>query len=137
MARIYTLNLHSTFEESEKIPDFVDQIRDDCSLKDEHSETFKLILSEAVTNAIVHGNNENSKKTVDIVVNVTDKVISADVKDEGEGFDPAAKKDPLQEENLLDTSGRGVFLIYQFADHVEFKEGGTRIHFRVNLTNQK
>lgn len=136
MNRTYNLTLQSTFRESEKIPDFVDEIRDECELDEEPSETFKLVLSEAVTNAIVHGNKEDREKTVDITVYVSEKDISADVKDQGAGFDADKKKNPLKEENLLDTSGRGIFLMKQFADHVEFKQGGTRLYFRVNFNNE-
>lgn len=136
MDRTYTLNLPSTFQESEKIPDFVDQIRDECALDEEHSETFKLVLSEAVTNAILHGNKEDREKKVDITIQVSANSISADVKDQGEGFDATEARDPLKEENLLNTSGRGIFLIRQFADHVEFKEKGTCIHFRVDFNQE-
>lgn len=133
MDRTYNLNLSSSFREAEKIPEFVDQIRDECELEEDHSETFKLVLSEAVTNAILHGNKENKKKKVDIRIQVSDEAITADVKDQGEGFNPDESKNPLEEENLLDTSGRGIFLIRQFADHVEFSENGTHLHFRVDI----
>ncbi|CAN5375295.1 hypothetical protein BH23BAC3_BH23BAC3_07320 [soil metagenome] len=133
MDRTYNLNLSSTFRESEKIPDFVDQIRDECELDEECSETFKLVLSEAVTNAILHGNKQDKKKKVDIRIQVSGEAITADVKDQGEGFNPDENKNPLSEENLLDTSGRGLFLIRQFTDHVEFSEKGTHLHFRVDF----
>lgn len=136
MDRTYTLNLSSTFRESEKIPDFVDQIRDECGLDEENAETFKLILSEAVTNAILHGNKEDKAKKVGITIQVSDDSISAEVKDQGAGFNPDENKNPVKEENLLDTSGRGIFLIRQFADYVEFKEKGTCIHFRVDFEQE-
>lgn len=137
MNKTYHLILHSTFMESEKIPDFVDSIREDCDLDGAYSETFKLVLSEAVSNAIVHGNKENANKTVTIKVDVTDDAICADVIDEGEGFNPDVKKNPIDQENLLATSGRGVFLIREFADHTEFKDGGTHLHFRIDLQNDE
>lgn len=133
MESSFSLTLPSVFEEVEKIPDFCDRISEKCGLEQEPAETFKLILSEAVTNAIVHGNLEDEKKQVYVDVNVTRDSISAQVKDEGEGFDPGEKKDPLDEANLLDTGGRGIFLIEQFADHLEFKENGTILFFRVDL----
>lgn len=133
MNKTFHLNLKSTFRESEKIPDFVDSIRDDCSLDETSCETFKLVLSEAVSNAIFHGNKEDEKKTVDITVDVTNHAISADVIDQGEGFDPDERKNPLKEENLLDTSGRGVYLIRELADHTEFKKEGRHLHFRVDF----
>lgn len=133
MDRTYNVKLTSTFQEAESIPDFVDKIANECSLDEDPAETFKLILSEAVTNAIVHGNKEDPTKKVHVSVKVTDASISADIKDEGPGFEPGQKKDPLKEENLLDTGGRGIFLIQQFSDHMEFKENGTKMHFRINF----
>lgn len=133
MDKTYSVTLSSTFEQAETIPDFVDKISNECSLDEDSSETFKLILSEAVTNAIVHGNNENPDKSVFVKVSITDDSISAEVKDEGEGFTPEEKKDPLKEENLLDTSGRGIFLIREFSDYMEFRENGTVLQFRVDF----
>lgn len=133
MDKTYSVTLSSTFDQAETIPDFVDNIVDECGLDDDPSETFKLILSEAVTNAIVHGNKENPEKSVHIKVEITDSHMSAEVKDEGDGFEPDEKKDPLKEENLMDTGGRGIFLIKQFSDHMEFKENGTLLSFRVDF----
>ena len=133
MHQTYNVTLSSTFDQAETIPDFVDKIASECSLDEDPSETFKLILSEAVTNAIVHGNDENPEKSVYIKVTVTDGSISAEVKDEGAGFEPKEKKDPLKEENLMDVGGRGIFLIEQFADHMEFKENGSLLTFRVDF----
>ena len=133
MEKSYSLNLPSTFEEVEKIPDFCDEISEECGIDEGPAETFKLILSEAVTNAIVHGNKEDTGKQVQVDVKVTSGHMSARVKDEGEGFDLNEKKDPLREENLLDTGGRGIFLIEQFADEMEFRENGTLLYFRVDF----
>jgi len=133
MDQTYNLTLSSTFDQVEIIPDLVDKIASECSLDEDPSETFKLILSEAVTNAIVHGNDENPEKSVHVKVTVTDSAISAEVKDEGEGFEPEEKKDPLKEENLMNIGGRGIFLIEQFADDMEFKENGTMLTFRIDF----
>lgn len=133
MNKTYNLSLTSTFDQAETIPDFVDTIADECNLNEDPAETFKLILSEAVTNAIVHGNQEDPKKLVHVTVNISEENISAEVKDEGGGFEPDEKKDPLKEENLLDVGGRGIFLIRQFSDELEFRENGTLLYFKINL----
>jgi serine/threonine-protein kinase RsbW len=133
MDQTYNVTLSSTFDQAETMPDLVDKIAKECKLDEDSSETFKLILSEAVTNAIVHGNQEVPDKSVYVKVSVSDKSISAEVKDEGEGFNHEQKKDPLKEENLLNTGGRGIFLIKQFSDHMEFRENGTLLHFRVDF----
>lgn len=132
MDRSFFIKLPSTFEESEKIPDFVDDIKQDCGLKPDRAETFKLVLSEAVTNAITHGNNLDPEKCVEITVYVSDQALSAEVRDEGKGFDPSKQqKNPLKKEHLLDTSGRGLFLINEFADEVKFSKGGTCLHITI------
>jgi serine/threonine-protein kinase RsbW len=127
--KVFRLLLNSTYEESEKVPDFTSDIQKKSNLTDETTGNLMLLLSEAVTNAIVHGNKLDASKQVIAEVQIEpDKVIST-VKDNGEGFDPAVTKDPLAEENLLKEGGRGVFLIHELADSVEYLENGTKIRF--------
>lgn len=127
--QIFRLKLKSTYEESEKIPDFVDDIQNKCQLNDEISGDLMLLLSEAVTNAIEHGNELDPKKVAEIEVEVTEKEIIASVKDQGAGFEPSEQENPLKEENLLKDSGRGVFLLKELSDEMEYLDGGTRLRF--------
>ncbi len=127
--QIFRLNLKSTYEESEKIPDFVDDLQKKCKLDDEISGNLMLLLSEAVTNAIEHGNELNPNKTTEIIVEITDDEVVAMVKDEGNGFQPSEQEDPLAEENLLKDGGRGVFLLKELSDEMEYQENGTRLRF--------
>ncbi len=126
---VFRLLLNSTYEDSEKVPDFTSNIQKKSHLTDETTGNLMLLLSEAVTNAIVHGNKLDAGKQVHVEVQIrSDRVIST-VKDYGEGFDPASAEDPLAEENLLNEGGRGIFLINEIADSVEYLEGGTKIRF--------
>lgn len=127
----FRLKLQSTHEESERVPDFVLDIESEASLTEEESSTLMLLLSEAVTNAIKHGNKYDASKNVDIDIDITDEEIVSKVADEGDGFDPDDTKNPLEEENLLDASGRGIFLIREFSDHVEYMDGGRAIKFSI------
>lgn len=127
--QIFRLNLKSTYEESEKIPDFVEDLQKKCKLDDEISGNLMLLLSEAVTNAIEHGNELDPNKTAEIIVEITDNEVVAMVKDEGAGFQPSEQDDPLAEENLLKDSGRGVFLLKELSDEMEYQENGTRLRF--------
>tara|TARA_R100001143_G_C3361193_1_gene136087 strand:- start:86 stop:493 length:408 start_codon:yes stop_codon:yes gene_type:complete len=127
--QIFRLNLKSTYEESEKIPDFVDDLQKKCKLDDEISGNLMLLLSEAVTNAIEHGNELNPNKTAEIVVEISDSEVVAMVKDEGAGFQPSEQDNPLAEENLLKDGGRGVFLLKELSDEMEYQENGTRLRF--------
>lgn len=127
--QIFRLNLKSTHEESEKIPDFVEDLQKKCNLDDEISGNLMLLLSEAVTNAIEHGNEMDPNKTAEIVVDITENEVVAMVKDEGIGFQPSEQESPLTEENLLKDSGRGVFLLKELSDEMEYQEEGTRLRF--------
>lgn len=127
--QIFRLNLKSTHEESEKIPDFVEDLQKDCKLDEEISGNLMLLLSEAVTNAIEHGNELDPSKTAEIVVEITDHEVVAMVKDEGIGFQPSDQVSPLMEENLLKDGGRGVFLLKELSDEMEYLDNGTRLRF--------
>jgi serine/threonine-protein kinase RsbW len=127
--QIFRLLLKSTYDESEKVPDFVTDIQEKSDIDDDTTGTLMLLLSEAVTNAIVHGNKLNPSKTVDVEVLINQKQIVSTVKDQGEGFEPEDADDPLDEENLLKTSGRGIFLMKQLSEHVEYDENGTILRF--------
>jgi serine/threonine-protein kinase RsbW len=83
-----------------------------------------LACDEAITNAIIHGNGSNPEKKVSIQLYVSHNRFRMRVRDEGEGFDVAALADPTRGEALLRSSGRGVYLMRNIMDSVQFKEGG-------------
>lgn len=124
MSEVYSLELKSEFTEAEKIPDFVEMISDQSGLDESLTHRIMLALSEAVTNAIVHGNKEIRDKKVSIKITINSSMIVIDIQDEGEGFNPDDIPDPVDEKNLLATGGRGLFLMEEFADHVEYRNKG-------------
>ena len=122
------LVLDSKFEEMERLEPFINELKGWADVDDENSSRIMLALSEAVNNAIIHGNNEDPKKQV-VVLSTFDeenRILTISVEDEGEGFDPEEIPDPLKEENLLNESGRGVYLIKQYADELQFSKGGSK-----------
>ena len=81
-----------------------------------------LSLSEAITNAVIHGNHENPHKNVRICGGIDpDHGLVLVVTDEGPGFDPALIPDPTSDPHILASHGRGVFLMQRLMDHVEFR----------------
>jgi serine/threonine-protein kinase RsbW len=128
----FRLTLNSTYEESEKVPDFVLDIQEKCSLTEDVTSNLMLLASEAITNAIVHGNKTDPSKLVKIKIKIEPDKIITHVADEGEGFNPEEIKDPLKEENLLSASGRGVYLIKELSDEVEYLNEGREIKFVIN-----
>lgn len=87
----------------------------------------KLLINEAVVNAVKHGNGFDANKEVQLDIAVCDQRVDIRVEDEGDGFDPDAVPDPHTEENLCRDHGRGLFLIKSLADEVCFERGGRRV----------
>ena len=79
-----------------------------------------IALTEAVNNAIVHGNRRDLSKEVFVSVVISDTEIVLTVRDQGPGFDLEDLPDPLHPDNLLRDGGRGVFLIRQLVDASDF-----------------
>ena len=89
-----------------------------------------MAVREAVTNAVVHGNQEDEAKSVEVILNCRDNELEVEVRDQGPGFDPQDVPDPTDPANLLKTSGRGIFLMRTFMDDIEWlptPEGGTAV----------
>ena len=95
-------------------------------------------VRESVTNAIQHGNKLDINKKVDIRFQVQPDRISIFVKDQGSGFCIDEIPSPLDSENLLKPSGRGIFYIRTFMDEVEFRNlshGGTEVYMMKKISN--
>ena len=91
----------------------------------------QLALTEAVANAIRHGCRGDITKRVQCSVGCfeSDEVLIV-VRDPGEGFDPGGVPDPLDPANTFNPSGRGIFLMRAFMDHVVFAAGGREVQMR-------
>jgi serine/threonine-protein kinase RsbW len=101
-----------------------------CGVSEELSFGIEMAVRESVTNAMVHGNQEDESKSVEVIFNCHDNELEIEVRDQGEGFDPTDVPDPTNAENLLKTSGRGIFLMRTFMDEIEWRnrpEGGTAV----------
>ncbi len=87
-------------------------------------------VREAIANAVIHGNKFDESKFVEITVQTSPDSLEISVHDQGAGFNPEALADPTEEENLLKSSGRGIFFVRNFMDEVYWltpPEGGTTV----------
>jgi serine/threonine-protein kinase RsbW len=93
----------------------------------------EMALLEALANAVIHGNGENSSKPIYVTCRCyLDGEVAITVRDEGEGFDGSAVPDPTSLEKLLFTHGRGIYLMKTLMDEVSFEEGGAVVMMRKN-----
>ena len=95
-------------------------------IKPDTSNLF-IALDEAFVNAVKHGNRGDRRKLVRITADLSAKEARFTVEDEGEGFNLQEIPDPTDPANLFKTSGRGVLLIYNIMDEVEYNERGNRL----------
>jgi serine/threonine-protein kinase RsbW len=123
MARATTLRLvlSSEFRLVDVVHSASEQMAGVAGFEEDDALNLGIAVREAVINAIRHGNRMDASRKVDVLLRAKPASIVARVRDEGEGFDPAATPDPTTENNLLRTSGRGILLIRAFVDNVDFK----------------
>ena len=96
---------------------------------DGKEDAIELALQEALANAVIHGAKEDPTKTVECLVsNDAERGILIVVRDPGAGFVPDAIPSCTVGENVYSNHGRGIFLINQLMDKVEFRKNGTEIH---------
>jgi serine/threonine-protein kinase RsbW len=94
-----------------------------------HEDNIELALTEALANAVVHGAKNDPSKIIECDVACDEKQgILIIVRDPGTGFDPAKIADPCHGENIYASHGRGIYLINQLMDEVQFHKNGTEIH---------
>lgn len=87
----------------------------------------KLVLEEAITNAMRHGNKLEANKEVNIKIMASSEKIFIEVTDQGQGFDFLNVADPTVKENLTRPGGRGVYLIREIMDEVKFYDAGRTV----------
>ena len=90
-------------------------------------------LTEAVTNAINHGNHGDTSKKVFVKLKELTGKLAFQISDEGDGFDFDNIPDPTAPENLLKIGGRGVFLMRQLSDDVLFRDNGSTVEIQFKL----
>ncbi|MCB9256385.1 MAG: ATP-binding protein [Chitinophagales bacterium] len=117
------------------VEDYIEKVCNECNVGPDVFGNILVSVTEAVNNAIYHGNDSDESKEVQLSYHFNKELhkISFIVKDQGNGFDYNNLPDPTAPENLSMIGGRGVFLIKQLADWVIFSDNGSvlEIQFKV------
>ncbi len=105
----------------------IDDICDEYKISEDCYGKMLMGVTEAVTNAIYHGNHSDEDKTIVLTYHFDTDKISFFIKDEGNGFDYYNLPDPTAEENLEKPSGRGIYLMKHLADQLIFADNGSTV----------
>ena len=125
---IEQVKLPSDFASLVEVENLIDKVCADLGVQEDAYGNVLIAVTEAVNNAIQHGNEENSNLYVDVAVGDKETEFCFRIKDEGIGFDFNSLPDPTAPENLLKESGRGIFLMRNLADEVEFDGEGNSVN---------
>ena len=128
------LQIHSNFDMVDFVQVISDRVGQLAGMDEDTVHWIGVAVRESVINAIKHGNREEYGKLVTIEFDVRPIVqpqeLVVRVLDQGEGFDPEEVADPLAPENMLKSSGRGIFFMRSFMDDVSLRraaEGGMEV----------
>jgi len=128
------LLIKSDISELIKVEIFLLDVLKEFKVSEKYFNKIYLCISEAVLNSIKHGNKDDKNKEVLIRVNCNEQEINIQVEDEGDGFDVSKLEDPTKTPNIKNESGRGIFIIKNLSNKLEYNEKGNCIMFKIVCT---
>jgi serine/threonine-protein kinase RsbW len=130
-----SIQVPSIMENIRMIESFIDNAKEKFELDDDIYGNIMIAVTEAVNNAIKHGNSGNKAKNVYLSLSLEESMIRFIIKDEGVGFNYESLPDPTAPENLEKPGGRGIFLMKHLSDEVEFKDNGRIVELSFYMNN--
>lgn len=130
---IQELSITSNPENLRLVEKFAEEVCDYYNITDLYYGNILIALTEAAANAIIHGNNSDESKQVDITVKFVKGGLLFTVEDEGDGFDFEHIPDPTESEEEI-TAGRGLFVMKTLSDKIEFENNGSRVIMMFEIT---
>ncbi len=130
------ITISSRFENIELVQVIAEHLCENAGVDEDGSHWIGMAVREAVANAIKHGNKLDVSKKVNASFSLRDSELEITIVDQGQGFDPESVSDPLNPQNLMKTSGRGIFYMRTFMDAVQYSfipGGGTSLVMTKNL----
>ncbi len=121
------IQIPSIMENIRIVESFIDNTKDVYDINDDIYGNIMISVTEAVNNAIKHGNKEVPEKKVTLALSFRENAVSFVIEDQGEGFDYTKLEDPTAPENIDKPGGRGIFLMKHLADEVHFTQEGRTV----------
>lgn len=129
------IKIPSLLENIRIVESFIDNAKEKFNLNDDVYGNIMVAVTESVNNAIIHGNQKDKDKEVELRLDIGKDNLKFTIKDQGKGFDPNTLPDPTSPENILNPGGRGVFLINHLADEVDYLDNGRIIQMTFYVSN--
>jgi serine/threonine-protein kinase RsbW len=126
-AVIEEITISSSFESLNRVETLVENVCESLEINEENFGNVLIAVTEAVNNAIDHGNKQDPSKKVRICVGDKDSDFCFAVIDEGQGFNFENLPDPTAPENIEKEHGRGIFLMRSLAEEVDFEDEGREV----------
>ena len=118
----WSFRLNSTMESVGEVEAAAEKLAAEAGLSDDERFHVTMAVREAAVNAVLHGNEYDPAKQIEVSLENTGHALVVTIADQGRGFVPETVPDPLAPENLLRGTGRGIFLIRSFMDEVHFRQ---------------
>jgi len=129
-----SLELRSDAESLSVVEHLIDDVRSKYNISEDVFGNMLVAITEAVTNAIYHGNKSDPNKKVTVTCTHSPHAIVFTITDEGKGFDYYDLPDPTAPENLEKECGRGIFLMKHLTDQIIFSENGRVVELSFKLS---
>jgi serine/threonine-protein kinase RsbW len=123
------MTLPSELPSVERVEETAEKFAQRAGFDEDTVSNIAMVCREAAVNAVIHGNKYDKNKFVTACFQLSDEALTLEISDQGAGLDPDTCPDPLAPENLMRTSGRGIFLMRALMDEVHFRQltPGTQI----------
>ena len=130
----HEIKISSSTENLNLIESLVDEVCEEYKINEDYYGNILIALTEAVTNAIQHGNKYDPEKEIQLCFQPHEKELSFVIKDQGEGFDFTNLPDPTEPANIDKLHGRGIYLMRHLADSVEFFDDGREVQLNFSIS---
>ena len=134
LEQTHRLSLASEIKSLHEVERLIDEVCTDYHINEDFYGNMLIAVTEAVNNAIVHGNKMNEKKSIEVVFEPTETEFMFQVMDQGSGFDYTNIPDPTSPENIEKPNGRGIFLMKNLADNITFHDNGKIVELRFKIS---
>lgn len=121
------IEIASSLDRIPEVESMIDKVSEELGINEDHYGNILIAVTEAVNNAIIHGNKYSADKKVRVEAVKNNEGVVFTISDEGNGFDFENLPDPTAPENIEKPDGRGIFLMKNLSDGVVFDSKGSKV----------